>query len=93
MKNGSGFFARIALTVFIVFSIIMIVQLQLQFNELKRERDELQQSIDDYEESIAELEYRLALPFDRQYIIKVARDKLNYHLPEEILFYNDLSAE
>lgn len=93
MKNGSGFFARIALTVFIVFSIIMIVQLQLEYNELKHEKEDLQESIDDYKESIAELEYKLELPFDREYVIKVARDKLNYHLPDEIIFYNDLSSE
>lgn len=91
MKFDNGFFVRVAMTVFIVFSIVMIVQLQIQFNELQDEKDLLQESIDEYEEDISELRYQLDLPFDDDYVIKVAREKLNYHLPEEIIFYNDLT--
>ena len=91
MRTGSNFFLKIAMALFIVFAIVLIVQLQLQFNELKSNKDELEQQITDYEEQIAELQYELDLPLDEEYIMRVARKKLNYHLPDEIVFYNDLN--
>ena len=33
---------------------------------------------------------RLDQTIDDDYIIKVAREKLDLHLPEEIVFYNDI---
>ena len=66
----------------------MIVQLQQQFNELEKKHTALQAKIDAYEERIAELQYELDRPFDNEYIIEIARKKLNYHLPDEIIFKN-----
>ncbi|MBE6672892.1 MAG: hypothetical protein E7599_05165 [Ruminococcaceae bacterium] len=71
-----------------VFSIVMIVQLQQQFGELEVKHAQLKQQIDDYEERIAELQYELDRPLDNEYIIEIARKKLNYHLPDEIIFEN-----
>lgn len=88
MKSGSSFFLKIAIVLFMVFSIIMIVQLQQQFNELEKKHTALQVKIDAYEERLAELQYELDRPFDNEYIIEIARKKLNYHLPDEIIFEN-----
>ena len=91
MRTGSNFFLKIAMALFIVFAIVWIVQLQLQFNELRESKEEMQQQITDYKEQIAEIEYELNLPLDQSYIMRVARKKLNYHLSNEILFKNDLN--
>ena len=40
---------------------------------------------------IDELQSRLDEEIDEEYIMRIAREKLNYRLPEEIIFYNDLS--
>ena len=88
MKSGSSFFLKIAIVLFMIFSIVMIVQLQQQFNELEEKHAKLKVQIDEYEERIAELQYELDRPFDNEYIIEIARKKLNYHLPDEILFEN-----
>ena len=79
---------KIAIVLFMAFSIIMIVQLQQQFNELEKKHTVLKAKIDAYEERIAELQYELDRPFDNEYIIEIARKKLNYHLPDEIIFEN-----
>ena len=71
-----------------VFSIVMIVQLQQEFGELEVKHQQLKEQIDDYEERIAELQYELDRPLDNEYIIEIARNKLNYHLPDEIIFEN-----
>ncbi len=88
MRNGSSFFLKIAIVLFMVFSIVMILQLQQEFAELEKKHAQLKVQIDEYEERIAELQYELDRPFDNEYIIDIARKKLNYHLPDEIIFEN-----
>ena len=88
MRNGSSFFLKIAIVLFMVFSIVMILQLQQEFTELEKKHERLKVQIDEYEERIAELQYELDRPFDNEYIIEIARKKLNYHLPDEIIFEN-----
>ena len=88
MKSGSSFFLKIAIVLLMVFSIIMILNLQQQFSELEKKHIELEAQVDAYKERIAELQYELDRPFDNEYIIEIARKKLNYHLPDEIIFEN-----
>lgn len=88
MRNGSSFFLKIAIVLFMVFSIVMILQLQQEFSELEKKHAQLKVQIDEYEERIAQLQYELDRPFDNEYIIEIARKKLNYHLPDEIIFEN-----
>ena len=88
MKSGSSFFLKIAIVLFMVFSIVMIVKLQQDFSELEVKHKQLKEQIDDYQERIAELQYELDRPLDNEYIIEIARKKLNYHLPDEIIFEN-----
>ncbi len=88
MRNGSSFFLKIAIVLFMVFSIVMILQLQQEFTELEKKHAQLKVQIAEYEERIAELQYELDRPFDNEYIIDIARKKLNYHLPDEIIFEN-----
>lgn len=91
--NGAqktNMFIKIAVAVFLAFCIISIVKLQLDFNELSRQKDALENSIREYNDTIASLKEQLEEPYDEEYIKRVAREMLNYHMPEEIIFYNDL---
>jgi cell division protein FtsB len=56
---------------------------------LKEERDQLREQIAQSEERIENLQSTLSQPFDEEYIIKYAREKLNYRLPEEIVLEHD----
>lgn len=82
---------RAALVSIAVCGITAIVSFQMEYNRLKTTRDELAAQIALTEEHIEELQNALDEPFDDDYVIRFAREKLNYRLPEEIVFYNDLN--
>lgn len=87
----SNVFVRAAIVVFIVFCIVTIVKIQLEFNELEEKKAALNEQIDDYVFSIDKIQNDLNTPVDDDYIIRIAKEKLNLRLPEEIIFYNDLA--
>lgn len=88
LKN-SGFFRMIIFAMMIV-GVVSIVKLQLEYNSLKVRRDALLAEIQNTGERIEMLQSSLDTPFDGDYIIKIAREKLNLRLPEEIVYYNNL---
>lgn len=90
MHWKNNVFLRTSLFLLVVFCIVAIVTLQLEYNRLRTKRDALMDEISQAEERVNSLEEALDAPFDDDYVIKVAREKLNYRLPEEIVFYNDL---
>ena len=67
------------------------MKLQIQFNRLNEERKVLTEQVEEYREDIEELKAEIERPFDDEYVIRVAREKLGYHLPDEIIYYNDLN--
>lgn len=84
-------FVRVALLVLAAFCVVTILSLQLEYNRMKTERDALSAQIAEAQQKVDELQNALDTPFDDEYVIKIAREKLNYRLPEEIVFYNDLN--
>lgn len=74
-----------------IIGIVSVVRLQLDYNSLKIRRDALAEEIQATAERIEMLETTLDAPFDDEYIIKIAREKLNLRLPEEIVYYNNLT--
>ncbi len=91
MKNRSNIFVKAAAVVFIVFCAVTIIQMQFEFNSLKEDKAKVEEQIKAYELKIDELQSRLDEEFDTEYIMRIAREKLNYRLPDEIIYYNDLS--
>ena len=87
--KNSGFF-RVLVFAMIIIGIVSVVRLQLDYNSLKIRRDALAEEIQATAERIEMLETTLDAPFDDEYIIKIAREKLNLRLPEEIVYYNNL---
>ena len=75
---------------FMIIGVVSIVKLQLEYNSLKMRRDVLAAEIHATSERIEMLQTTLDTPFDDEYIIKIAREKLNLRLPEEIVYYNNL---
>ncbi len=87
----TNIFVRIAVIIVIVFCVITILKLQIQFNQLNDERKSLTAQVEEYREDIEELKAEIERPFDDEYVTRVAREKLGYHLPDEIIYYNDLN--
>lgn len=91
MKRKSNIFIKAATFVFIVFCTVTIIKMQFEFNNLKDDKAKVEEQIKSYELKIDELQARLEEDFDTEYIMRIAREKLNFRLPEEVIFYNDLS--
>jgi cell division protein FtsL len=77
--------------VIVAVSIIVFASKIMEYNKLKEQQTEIQAQIDAYNSSIEELEYLLSSPMSREYVIRIAREKLGLYLPEEIIFYNNLN--
>ena len=82
---------KLALCVLAICCVVMIVSLQLQYNRLKQQKDILAADIQGAQERIEAVQDMLDMPFDHEYVIRIAREKLNLRLPEEIVFYSDLT--
>lgn len=89
LKNN--FFFKLALF-FVAFCCIgMLVVLQFRNNALRQEKNDLLAQIAQGQDRIEAVQAVLDTPFDDEYVIKIAREKLNLRLPEEIVFYNDMN--
>lgn len=93
MKSDTNLLIRVAAALFIVLCLVTIIELQVRMNNLNAEKEKLEKQLTDLREDIAELEYRIALPYDDNYAAKTARDILGYHFPDELLFINDMYEE
>lgn len=81
---------KIAALVFIAFCCVVTLKLQMDYNDLAAQKEALHAQIRSLGEKNDEIRTRLDQPFDREYIMDVAREKLNLHTKDEIIFYSDM---
>ena len=84
-----NFFIKLTILVVICFCAVNIIRLRGDYNNLHDQEKELLEEKERYEEEINRLKENLAHEMDDEYIMRIAREKLNYYLPDEIIFYND----
>lgn len=85
--DKSWTFVKIALILVIVFILVISANSFMEYNEMLQENERLVNEIRTTEEHIGELEYRLSLSHnDPNFVIFVAKERLNLVFPEEILF-------
>lgn len=82
---------RIAAGALVLLAIVSVLVLRLELNDLKEQRDTLNCSIAEIENRIEDMRKALVTGPDDAYIIKLAKEKLNLRLSEEIIFYNDIT--
>jgi cell division protein FtsL len=80
---------RSTLAILLVVSIGMFVTSLMKYSELQREKAALEQKVEEYQNEIERLEYLIDCPVDYDYIVRIAREKLNLYLPDDIIYYND----
>ena len=81
--------ARLLLATLIITSIASFVTGLMKYSELQREKEALEQKVEEYEGEVERLEYLIDCPVDYDYIVRIAREKLNLYLPDEIVYHND----
>ena len=90
LKLKMNFFVKATIFILMCFCLILIVNLQFELNELKKSNVSLNAQIEKYNDNIEQISEQLALPYDDEYIERVAREKLNFRMPNEIIYFNDL---
>ena len=93
MKSDTNLLIRVAAALFIIFCLVTIIELQVRMNRLDGEKEELKNEIAKLKEENAEIQYEIDLPYDDDYVARVARNILGYHFPDELLFINDMYEE
>lgn len=81
-------FAFLSVLVILVFA---VVNMQMQLSELRESKEQLEDTLQRVTDTIEETTIRLNTPMTDEYIERVAREKLGYRMPGEIIFYNDLT--
>ncbi len=84
-----NFFVKLTILVVICFCAVNIIRLRNDLNHLKDQEQEYIEEKARYEEEIHRLHEEYNRPMDDEYIMRIAREKLNYYLPDEIVFFND----
>lgn len=88
-KINLNFFVKMLIIIIMVFCVVNTIRLRTTYNGLKKtEQDLLNQRLE-YQEEIDRIKEELEHEMDDEYIMRIAREKLSYYLPEEILFYSD----
>ena len=89
--NGRGNIIFILIFLVLFASVLyMLVTTRIQLNELLDKKEELEATLEEYSYRVDELEYELEKEIDDDYIIKIARERLGLHLPDEKIFYHSL---
>lgn len=86
--SAGGKLYRLAVIVFAVYSGVSIIQLQADVQQRKQELDELMVKCDAQRIENKELELQLGRGDDEDYIIRTARERLNFVYPYETVYIN-----
>lgn len=85
-KKGSGVVLKIILVVTILYTVSMLISLQVRTSAAREDVDALQSELDKQKRLNAEAEELAASEADDAYVAKMAREKLGYILPGERVF-------
>ncbi|GEM_PF-6611773 len=91
--HRSNLFLRAAVALLVVFLVVSIVDMQIQFTNLSIRKDKLQKEVIEVKDDIAELQLEIeqAKEMTDEYIARVAIDKLGYRYKDDMVFYNDVA--
>lgn len=90
-RQRTNIIVRLAVICVCVFLIFSAVNMQFKLSELKQTRAQLDEELAQVEDRLLYIRMRLDSPITDEYIRRVAREKLNYRDPDEIIFFNDLA--
>lgn len=86
----TNFVVRVAFVLIFIFLFISVINLQVEMNDLRKERDARIEIINQLQDDVDEYELRLSETIDDEYIERVAREKLGLCKPNEIIFVNGI---
>ena len=90
-KGKMSFFITLAAVILALVCAFIVVKNKIEINSLAQRKAKLEVKVAAENEKVGELQNRLDTPFDREFIAALAKEKLNLVMPDEVIFYNDLS--
>ena len=81
---------KFAFTLVFIVLLVSVINMQIDLRELKEKKALLEEQIKDVEDDIQELNIRLNTPLTDEYIERIAKEKLGYRRPNEIIFYSNI---
>ena len=88
-KSGMKILIRCALIAIVVISLCTFVSGVMIYNANQERIKELKEQIADRREQVDELQFLIDSPIDFEYIVRIAREKLGLHFPDETIFHKD----
>ena len=88
-KSGMKVLFRCALIGIVIISLCTFVSGVMIYNANQERIKELEQQIEDKQEQVDELHFLIDSPIDFDYIVRIAREKLGLHFPDETIFHKD----
>lgn len=88
-KSGMKVLFRCVLIAIVVISLCTFVSGVMIYNANQEKINELKQQIADRQEQVDELQFLIDSPIDYDYIVRIAREKLGLHFPDETIFHKD----
>ena len=83
---------KLLLGALLITALIVFVSGVIKYNQLSERREILKEEVQALEDEIEELQYLIGISSDNnEYIIRIARKKLNLHFPDEIVYYNNVN--
>ncbi len=89
-KIRTNLVIRAAFAFIFIFLFVSVINLQVEMNDLRKERDARAEQVQLIQDEIDELELRIATPVDDEFIERIARQH-GYRKPNELIFVNDIA--
>ena len=86
----SGIFKLAVVAIIVVCSFMMITN-RINSNELAERQAALEVEVAAQREIVASLQHRYDTPFDKDFITRLAKEKLDLVMPDVTVFHNDLA--
>ncbi len=93
MRSDSSIFVKISIALFSVIIVITVLSLSLKYNELTKKREQLKANVEKEQLALEKLLEEVNAELDDEYIIKIAREELGYRMPDEVIYYNNLTKQ
>lgn len=84
-------FLKLAAIVLALVCTVIVVKLKIEYNELSERKALIEKQVALESEKVGELQNRLDTPFEKDFVMALAKEKLNLVMPDEVIFYNDLT--
>lgn len=84
-------FVKLVAIVLALVCTVIVVKLNIGINELAERKSVIEKQVAAESEKVGELQNRLDTPFGKEFVSALAKEKLNLVMPDEVIFYNDLT--